>query len=210
MKKYAFAQQRPQRVEREPLYHLPEIAEKLGVEVSHLRGLMRAHGSPGAFALAKSSADGQGYYRLSDVREWLDFVHHMPHSLWKPACLENHAMKPQRISMSSVRKLHREHGGHWFDRDVRAAVRSKIPACAVNTPFGNFFVSMETDPSEVTRYTVRRQDLESGDIETIGEYHSHRAFNDARDAMWSYINQQHFAHRAPIDAAEDARELQEA
>ena len=71
-----------------------------------------------------------------------------------------------------VSDLERKHVGHFFDKDTMRFFKSKV----INEVFPStkevFFVTSEIDPSGVKAFTVRKLNLESKRIETVGEFHS--------------------------------------
>ena len=71
-----------------------------------------------------------------------------------------------------VSDLERKHVGHFFDKTTMRFFKSKV----INEVFPStkevFFVTSEIDPSGVKAFTVRKLNLESKLIETVGEFHS--------------------------------------
>ena len=76
------------------------------------------------------------------------------------------------IKFSTVRANYASNqpDGHWFDRSTMDFFKTMLPDYAYETSAGILFVTRETNPSRIKRFTVRRQG-ESGDIETVGEFH---------------------------------------
>lgn len=77
------------------------------------------------------------------------------------------------IPFSDVREFYEvnQPNGHWFDQGAMKFFKTKLPRVAYETDAGLLFVTGETGPCGDTRFSVRRQ-LVSGDIKTVGEFHS--------------------------------------
>lgn len=88
------------------------------------------------------------------------------------------------IDMAEVKALYGpKEGRHWFDPAALKFFKSKLPRSAVATPWGNYFITSETNWSDEKRWTIRRQDLETGDIKSVGEFHSFRSREEAAYAL---------------------------
>jgi hypothetical protein len=97
--------------------------------------------------------------------------------------------------MSEVRRLYSPGPyRHWFDRDTMRFFNTVLPSHAVKTWHGNYFVTKETSPSGVSAYTVRRQDPDNGDISTLGEFHAHRTYEEARRALHAHLEAKEVEH----------------
>lgn len=82
------------------------------------------------------------------------------------------------MTISDIKRKNKAAGRHFFDRDTLAFFKSVV----YPTVYGNgYFVTRETNPSGQTRYTIRKADA-SGNIKTIGEFHSYRTLEDAQIA----------------------------
>ena len=84
------------------------------------------------------------------------------------------------VPFSEVREYYErtQPNGHWFDRSALLFFNSRLPKVAYETNAGLLFITSETNPSNETRYSVRRQDV-TGTINTVGEFHSYRTRADA-------------------------------
>ena len=60
--------------------------------------------------------------------------------------------------------------GHWFDAASCKFFKTVLPDVAYETTAGVLFITRETNPSGLKRFSVRRQ-LVSGEIETVGDFH---------------------------------------
>lgn len=97
------------------------------------------------------------------------------------------------IPFDNVREFYArmQPNGHWFDQGAIRYFETKLPRVAYSTDAGLLFVTSETDPSGNTRFSIRRQ-LVSGDIKTVGEFHS---FHSRADAL-AEIKRLHGIHGA--------------
>lgn len=85
-------------------------------------------------------------------------------------------------------------GGHWFDEESMRFFKTKLPDVAYETNSGILFITRETDPDGVKAYSVRRQ-LVSGDIKTVGAFHSYPTYNKALKAIEALDKDLSYAHR---------------
>jgi hypothetical protein len=78
------------------------------------------------------------------------------------------------IPFSEVREFYERNqpDGHWFDAGAIRFFKTRLPKVAYETNAGLLFITSEIDPSGNKRYSVRRQAV-SGDINTVGDFHSH-------------------------------------
>lgn len=95
---------------------------------------------------------------------------------------KNNVMKA--VSMGEVKEFYARNNpdGHWFDKDSMRFFKTKLPRNAYQGNGGVTFITQETNPSDETRYTIRRQ-KHNGAIETVGEFHSYRTREAAMEAM---------------------------
>lgn len=65
-------------------------------------------------------------------------------------------------------------GRHWFDRDTMRFFKTKLPrvAYANNSREVAFFVTQETGPNMPSRFSVRKYDFRTRQIDTIGDFNS--------------------------------------
>ena len=85
------------------------------------------------------------------------------------------------IPFNHVRMYYASHqpNGHWFDADSMKFFKTKTPASAYEGEAGVLFVTSEVNPSGLKAYSIRRQHV-SGDIKTVGEFHSYTTAAAAR------------------------------
>jgi hypothetical protein len=84
-------------------------------------------------------------------------------------------------SMAEVRAAHaaREWGNHWFETGSMQFFRSKIESGILK---GRYFITSEINPSDEKRYSIRYV-TDDAQIETLGEFHSYKTKQDAKDAI---------------------------
>lgn len=76
---------------------------------------------------------------------------------------------------------------HWFDRPTLSFFGTVLPGYGVRTEWGNFFITQETTPAGDTRFSLRVQSPQNGGISTVGEFHSHKTYADARCALREHL-----------------------
>lgn len=84
-------------------------------------------------------------------------------------------MKLAQVRFTEIRALYeRLHpDGHWFDDSTIAFFRTELPEYGYELPSGRFFITAETSPGGARKFTVRKQDVATGEIDTVGEFHSY-------------------------------------
>ena len=81
------------------------------------------------------------------------------------------------MTISDIKRKNKSTGHHFFDKDTLRFFKSVI----FPTVYGDgYFVTRETNPSGSTRYSVRKAES-GGGIKTIGEFHSYRTLDGARE-----------------------------
>jgi len=90
--------------------------------------------------------------------------------------------------MASIRAAYNPgEGRHWFDADSMRFFRTKLPRSGVAAPSGKYFITQETNWDRRTMFTVRKQDLSTGDIDTLGDFHSYSTRADAQAALKAHL-----------------------
>jgi hypothetical protein len=90
--------------------------------------------------------------------------------------------------MAEIKRLYRPgEFRHWFDTETLVFFRTVLPGVGVKTDHGNYFVTQETNPSGVVGFSVRRQDPDNGNIQTVGEFHSHSCYAAATNALRTHL-----------------------
>lgn len=86
------------------------------------------------------------------------------------------------MNLSEMRSLNRQNGGHWFDRGTMRFFASKVETPANDE--GYFVTSEKTGPdSDERRFTVRKIDLETGAVDTVGDFLAYETKQAAKDAI---------------------------
>lgn len=88
------------------------------------------------------------------------------------------------MTMNQFIENHKEAGLHWFDWQALKFFNSKI--LEWNNETGYFFTS-EIDPSGKKMYSIRKANFKNYDVETIGEFHSHKSLQAAKAWLAGYI-----------------------
>jgi hypothetical protein len=93
------------------------------------------------------------------------------------------------IRFTEVRDFYKRNqpDGHWFDAGSIRFFKTKLPEIAYETNAGILFITSEVDPSGVKAYSVRRQ-LPSGEINTVGSFHSYQSRAAAAKAIKALHN----------------------
>lgn len=76
---------------------------------------------------------------------------------------------------------------HFFDPDTLRFFGGTLPQNGWRTDKGIYFITSETEPEGVARFTVRLLPLEGGRIDTIGQYRGWPNFGQARAAMVAHM-----------------------
>lgn len=88
-----------------------------------------------------------------------------------------------KIPISRVKELNQSKGLYFFSKGATKFFKSKYPKEAVVKGNYAYFVTSETAPSGKTAYSIRKANLETGDITTSGEFHSYETRNDAQSKL---------------------------
>ncbi len=95
-------------------------------------------------------------------------------------------------------------GGHWFSADTMRFFKTVLPELAFTAEGCDyFFYTRETNPSGEKRYSVRCLEIGSGDIETIGTFHSICGPGAAKKATIAALRAQQQHHEQAIKNAGD-------
>lgn len=87
------------------------------------------------------------------------------------------------IPMSKIKALNHLKGKYFFSRDTMRFFRSRV--VSKNATDDGLFITSEQGPLENSprKYTVRRADLETGDIETVGPFNHYLTLQEAKEAL---------------------------
>ena len=93
-----------------------------------------------------------------------------------------------RTPIAEIKALYAPGAGrHWFDPSTMAFFRTVLPGFGLKTPFGNFFITAETGPSGLQRFSIRVQNADSGDIDTVNQFNAHLSPQEAREALGEHL-----------------------
>lgn len=93
-----------------------------------------------------------------------------------------------RLAMSEIKALYAPGPGrHWFDPSTMAFFRTVLPGYGLRTELGNFFITAETGPSGLQRFSIRVQNHDSGNIDTVNEFNAHLSLQAAAAALQEYL-----------------------
>lgn len=84
------------------------------------------------------------------------------------------------MNLESFKRLNQSIGNHWFDKDTMGFFKSKIHTWDVVT---GYFITSEIDWSDTKRYSIRHANFETGQVGTVGEFHSFLTLHAAKKAL---------------------------
>lgn len=93
-----------------------------------------------------------------------------------------------RTTIDDVKRINKEKGYHFFDRDTMRFFRSRIEKDQLR--FGQliddkyFITSEQFDEDSPRLYTVRKFNSERGSMNTVGEFQEFKNKFDAREFAW--------------------------
>ena len=80
------------------------------------------------------------------------------------------------MSQYEFKQLNKAKGFHWFSKATMSFFRSRVSDFDCIT---GYFISSESGTDNTRRYTIRRANFETGQVETIGKF---QAYGDIRTA----------------------------
>jgi hypothetical protein len=85
--------------------------------------------------------------------------------------LKQHKQKFEKVPMFVVKAKNYEAGQHWFSKDTMRFFNSKVPDEALKKGDNAFFISQEDDFDRSGKvYTIRKANLKTGEVDTIGDF----------------------------------------
>ena len=95
------------------------------------------------------------------------------------------------ISINQIKYLNKKKGQYFFSPDTMRFFHSRVGQTAYAINGVAFFVTSEQREYDTPRkYTVRKADLESGDICTVGEFHFYDTNAQAMSALKELYSEQ--------------------
>jgi len=88
--------------------------------------------------------------------------------------------------MSDVRRINKEKGMHFFDRDTMRFFSSRIETKNFLIDGKYFITSEQRDMTQRRRYTVRKFNPETGSITTVGDFQQFGSAAEARKGAYKF------------------------
>jgi hypothetical protein len=95
------------------------------------------------------------------------------------------------MTIEQITARNRETGHHFFDADTLRFFRSRINARVYHAHATGvaYFVTSEQAPHSPRRYTLRRFDQATGEVETVGEFLQYATRSAAHNAAFAFSNE---------------------
>lgn len=88
------------------------------------------------------------------------------------------------ISIEQIKHLNASKGGFWFSPDTMRFFNSRIARTAiVKGDYAYFITSEQREYDTPRKYSIRKANLDTGDISTVGEFHSYVTHSEARKVL---------------------------
>ena len=88
------------------------------------------------------------------------------------------------IPMSQIKRLNKKRGQFWFNPDTLRFFKSRLPDTAIKVGEKAYFVSSEQNEEDDPRlYSIRVCDLQTGRVNTVGEFQQYRTSEAAHKAL---------------------------
>lgn len=85
------------------------------------------------------------------------------------------------IPIYRVKAANTNAGQHFFDKDTMRFFNSKVaPEAYTKDGKTAYFITSEQHGNESRKYTVRKMDMETGSITTVGEFQEHDSLSEAK------------------------------
>ncbi len=89
----------------------------------------------------------------------------------------------ETVDIRDIERLNAQKGKHWFEADTLRFFRSRYADTAIVKDGGAYFTSSEQGPSMARLYSVRRMDMETGAVESIGGFQAYDTLALAEAAL---------------------------
>lgn len=97
--------------------------------------------------------------------------------------------KTEKIPMYVIKAKNYESGQHWFSNDTMRFFGSKVPQDAYKKGDTAYFISTEDNFDRTEkRYTIRKANLKTGEIDSIGEFGQFKSKSDAQKELNKILN----------------------
>ncbi len=89
----------------------------------------------------------------------------------------------ETVDIRDIERLNAEKGQHWFDAGTLRYFRSRYADTATVKDGGAYFTSSERGPGMSRRYSVRRMDMETGAVDSVGNFQDYATLSQAKAAL---------------------------
>lgn len=87
------------------------------------------------------------------------------------------------ISIEQIKQLNVAKGFHFFSPDTMRFFHSRTAQSAIVVNHIAYFVTSEQHDNEPRRYTIRKANLETGDVSTVGEFQQYATHKQAQNIL---------------------------
>ena len=92
------------------------------------------------------------------------------------------------ISINQIKHLNAAHGQYFFSPDTIRFFHSRTDQTAIIVKNSAYFVTSEQRESDTPRkYTIRKADMTTGNVETVGEFHAYGTHAQAKYALLKLV-----------------------
>lgn len=109
-------------------------------------------------------------------------------------------------TMTKIQEANRAAGSHWFDRSTMRFFRCRLLDTVFQGDGGIFFVTSERSPVGPRRYTVRKFDPTTADVDTVGKFNDLKrnvALSIAKECAGGKIRETHDENGTRWESLED-------
>lgn len=89
----------------------------------------------------------------------------------------------ETVDIRDIERLNAQKGKHWFEADALRFFRSRYADSATIKDGGAYFTSSEKGPGMSRRYSVRRMDMETGSVDSVGGFEAYDTLARAKAAL---------------------------
>ncbi len=86
------------------------------------------------------------------------------------------------MTFSQFKKLNQEKGFHWFEPETMSFFQTELYENTWDNLLG-LFITSEVNPSGEKKFSVRQANFETGNVKTIGSFHSYNTLEEAQEAL---------------------------
>ncbi len=89
----------------------------------------------------------------------------------------------ETVDIGDIERLNAQRGKHWFEADTLRFFRSRHADTATVKDGQAYFTSSERGPGMSRRYSVRRMDMATGSVESVGSFQEYATLSQAKAAL---------------------------